>query len=378
MSDIPPSYRERFGLKPVINAAGTMTALGASIIVPEAVAAMAAIAGEFVDIDELQRHAGSVIARHTGAESGFVTACSASGIAMSVAGVMTGADLAAVERLPDTARCGRNEVVILLGHMVNYGAPIEQLIRMTGAKVVPVGAATEAHAYQWTAALGPRTAAAVFVVSHHTVQSGMIPLATVVALCSAHGIPVIVDAASEHDFAGFVAAGADLVVFSGHKFLCGPTSGIVAGRKALVEAAYLQNRGIGRPMKAGKESIAGALAALQAWALRDQAAIRKRERAALRLWQDALARCKSLSARTVPDPTGNPIERLELTPTPGATITLEQLVGALAAGEPPIALRTDEISAGRIFLDPCNLHPGEADIVAERLRDASRCRVMER
>jgi seryl-tRNA(Sec) selenium transferase len=47
--------RQELGLRPIINVSGTMTALGASIIVPEAIAAMAAIAPEFVEIDQLQR-----------------------------------------------------------------------------------------------------------------------------------------------------------------------------------------------------------------------------------------------------------------------------------------------------------------------------------
>jgi D-glucosaminate-6-phosphate ammonia-lyase len=78
--------RGKLGLRPIINVSGTMTALGASIIVPEAIAAMAAIAPEFVEIDQLQRAASRVIARLTGGEAGFVTASCASGIAVAVAG----------------------------------------------------------------------------------------------------------------------------------------------------------------------------------------------------------------------------------------------------------------------------------------------------
>ena len=88
-------------------------------------------------------------------------------------------------------------------------------------------------------------------------------------------MPVIVDAASEYDLRGFVAAGADIAIYSAHKFLGGLTAGIVAGRKDLVRAAYLQNGGIGRGMKVGKEGIVGAIAALEAWAQRDHAAHRR-------------------------------------------------------------------------------------------------------
>ncbi|HLK25054.1 MAG TPA: hypothetical protein VKT30_10375, partial [Caulobacteraceae bacterium] len=55
--------RTRLGVRPVINVSGTMTALGASIVVPEAVEAVSAILGEFVEIDDLQRKASAAIAR---------------------------------------------------------------------------------------------------------------------------------------------------------------------------------------------------------------------------------------------------------------------------------------------------------------------------
>lgn len=76
---------------------------------------------------------------------------------------------------------------------------------------------------------------------------------------------MIVHAASEYDLNCFVLDGADLVTYSGHEFLGGPTSGIVAGRKDLVRAVYLQERGIGRPMKVGEEGIVSTIVVLEEW-----------------------------------------------------------------------------------------------------------------
>ena len=164
-SDIRPSL----GLRPVINVSGTMTGLGASIVVPEAIAAMTAILPQFVEIDDLQRKASAVIARLCGSEAGFVTASCSAGITLAIAGAMTGDDLYAVEQLPDASGL-QDEVVVMMGHMVGYGAPVDQAIRLAGATPIVVGQATSARAYQLAGAISEHTAAALYVVSHHTVQ----------------------------------------------------------------------------------------------------------------------------------------------------------------------------------------------------------------
>jgi uncharacterized pyridoxal phosphate-dependent enzyme len=362
----PRDIRADWGLRPIINVSGTMTVFGASIMVPQAVAAMAAIAAEFVEMGALHAAASRVIVRLTGAQAGFVTASCASAISLSVAACITGQRLLAIERLPETAGL-RRDVLVQLGHMVGYGAALEQSIRITGARVVPVGTVSMAQPYQLEEAITEDTACAVFVVSHMTVQYAMLALEQTCRVCHAKGVPVIVDAASEYDLRGFLARGADLVVYSGHKFLGGPTSGIVAGREDLVRAAALQNRGIGRGMKVGKESIAGVMAALEAWESRDHAAVRATEDAALHLWLRALQPFTDLDCRLVPDPTGNPLQRLRVRPLPHSAWNARGLADALAAGDPPVMVRDYQTDLGHIDLDPCNLHPGEAQKVATQL-----------
>jgi len=360
--------RRLLGLRPIINVSGTMTVLGASIMVPQAVVAMAAIATEFIDMVALHDAASSVIAEVTGGEAGFVTASCASAITLAVAGTMTGDKLLAIERLPDT-RGLRNEVLVQLGHMVGYGASLHQTIAMTGAQVVPVGTVSMTQPYQLAQAISEHTACVVYVVSHMTVQHAMLALETVCAICHERNVPVIVDAASEYDLRGFLARGADIVVYSGHKFLGGPTSGIVAGRAELVRAARLQNRGIGRGMKVGKESIAGVMAALQAWQQRDHAEIRARENVALDLWQRALQPFAALRCTRIDDPTGNPLQRLRVQLAIGGRWTARSLADRLAQGDPPVMVRDYQTDLGYFDLDPCNLHPGEEQVVAQRLLD---------
>jgi len=361
--DIRPSI----GLRPVINVSGTMTSLGASIVVPEAIAAMSAILPQFVEVNDLQRKASAVIARLTGGEAGFVTASCSAGISLAVAGTITGNDLLAIEKLPEVTT-EKNEVLVQMGHVVSYGAPVDQAIRLAGGKVVFVGQATSTHRFHMENAITEKTAAAVYVVSHHVVDYGLLNLKEFVEIAHAKGVPVIVDAASEYDLKIFLEHGADIALYSGHKFLGGPTSGIVAGKKELVRNAFLQNMGIGRGMKVGKESIFGVMAALEAWEKRDHAGIRERETSYLNLWKEKLEGRPGVTALIEADPTNNPLDRMRvIVKADEAHITAWDLADALARGTPPIIVRDHEVEHHYFYLDPCNLHPGQEKVVASRI-----------
>lgn len=367
-TDLPDwRWHDANGLSRLINVSGTMTALGGSITDPEVARATADAMTRFARIHEMQAGASRTIAALTGAEAGFLTASAGAGISLAVAGCLTGLDAARAEALPRDP--GENSgVAVQLGHLCAYGAAISTAVELTGAHVRPVGQSTLAMDHQLDAALAEGAAAALYVVSHHVVAYGQIPFARFVEIAHARGVPVIVDAASEYDLRGFVAGGADLVIYSAHKFMGGPTAGIVAGRRDLVRAAYLQNIGLGRGMKVGKESIAGAIAAMKLWMQRDHEAVRARERAALDLWQEALAGLPGVTARRVADPTGNPLERLQVEVDPAGAGTTAALVARRLGGrEPAIVVRDHEVELGYFQLDPCNLAPGQAPLVAEAL-----------
>lgn len=166
MTEPLPDVRRRLGVRPLINLTGTLTTHGGVSACPEAIEAAANIMSRGVDILELQAAASRIIVRASGAEAGFVAACSSAGICMAVAGAMTGDDLARIERLPETTGM-RSEVVIQAGHVVNYGHSIAQDIRLPGARPVVIGDVNAAKSHQLAAAIGPATAAGLFVVSHH-------------------------------------------------------------------------------------------------------------------------------------------------------------------------------------------------------------------
>ena len=83
-----------------------------------------------------------------------MSACSSAGICMAVAGAMhSGGGVTAIEQLPDTTGM-KSEVVIQTGHLVNYGHPITQDIRLAGARVVAFGAVNSVSEAQLAGAIG--------------------------------------------------------------------------------------------------------------------------------------------------------------------------------------------------------------------------------
>jgi D-glucosaminate-6-phosphate ammonia-lyase len=359
---------QKLALRRVINASGTMTTLGASRVSPEVIEAMSAILPHFVEIGALQRAASQAISSATGAEAGCLTASCAAGISLAVAAAMTRLDLAAIERLPETSGL-KNEVILQKGHEVNYGANVSQNIRLTGAKLLEIGSVSGCGVYQLRGAIGPQTAAAVFVVSHHTVQSGLIPLEDFCRAAHDAGVPVIVDAASEYDLRGFLTQGADIVLYSAHKFMGGPTAGIIAGRADLVHACYAnQERGLGRAMKLGKESMVGSIAALERWAGLDHASIQTQEQARVRLALERLKGVRGLSTETEADPTHNPITRVLVRVNPNqAGLSAFELASRLSDGDPSIKVRDHHTDRGYFLLDPCNLEDQEMELVCQRM-----------
>ena len=361
---------KKYQLRRVINACGKMTHLSGAIVLPEIAEAAAESMHHFFVLDELQAAAGRIIAESSGAESGCVTACTAEGITLSVAATMTGTDLARVYQLPDSDGM-RNRVLIQKGHCVNYGQPVTQAIRLAGARAVEVGVVNRCSEAELRHELERgQVAAIVHVESHHTVRFGWVALPRVAALAHEYGVPVIVDgAAQDLRLRQLIEAGADIVITSAHKFLCSTTGGVVAGRKDLIDAVYLQNRGIGRPMKAGKEAIVGAMAALEYRADQDMAAWTADQDRKVQLILDQLSSVSGLDLGIDPDPNGCPFSRARLTPDPDTTgHTAASLSTALAEGDPTIVSRDHHAEEGYIYLDAIEMTDDEIDVACQRVR----------
>jgi uncharacterized pyridoxal phosphate-dependent enzyme len=362
-----PGLFERLGLRRIVNVSGTETTKGASPVCPEVVAAVSELVPHSVEMAELQSVASATIASAMETEAGFVTNCTAAGITIATAACMTGRNLGRVEQLPDTAGM-KDDVVIQRGHNVTYGGNVVQNIRVSGARAIEIGAATECGAYQLRAVLNANTAAALYVVSHHTVQSGLIDLDTFCKVCHEAGVPVIVDAAAEPDPRMFLKAGADIVIFSTQKAFAGLTGGVAAGRKELVQACAYQERGIGRPMKAGKETVIGAIAALERWMALDHG---KRARDLTARLERAKAKIEQLRGITVTleeDATSRAFHRLLLfVQADQAGISAFELSRALWDETPSIFVRNLMADIGLLQVDFRRVDDRIADWVAERI-----------
>ncbi|WP_420031585.1 DgaE family pyridoxal phosphate-dependent ammonia lyase [Streptomyces sp. cg28] len=356
-----PTLHQDLGVPPAINASGKMTALGGSVLADGVIAAMGDAARQHVVMDDLLDAVGREIARATGTEAGCPTTGAASGVAIAVASVIAGTDVSRVEALPDPgdAPC---EVILPRGHSVYFGAPIRQMVALGGGRPVEVGSANKVTADHLAGAVGPRTAALLYVQSHHAVQKGMVTLAETIEVGRRHDIPVIVDAAAEEDLKRWPATGADLVVYSGGKAVGGPASGMICGGAARIAACRAQYGGIARPMKVGKETLFGLVQALRDYGTAVPVGHRERmEKLAARL-----ADLPGITTRVVGDEAGRAIHRTELTVDPAAAgRDASTLAAELAATG--VHLRDHLAVTGRLLIDPRPLRPDEEDQLVDRL-----------
>jgi L-seryl-tRNA(Ser) seleniumtransferase len=283
---------------------------------------------------------------------------------------MTGDDIAKVLQLPDTDGMP-DRVLIQKGHCINYGNPITQSIRLAGAKAVEVGFVNRCTPDELRHELSKgNVAAIVHVESHHTVRYGWVRLPDVVRVGHEFNVPVIVDgAAQDQRLRELIATGADLFLTSAHKYLCSTTAGIVAGRKELVDAVYLQNRGIGRPMKAGKEAIIGAMTALEYRHRQDMAAWTAEQDRKVQMILEQLSDIDGLSLGVDADPNGCPFSRARLTPDPEISgHTAPSLTAALAVGNPTVVARAHHAEEGYIHLDAIEMTDEEIEFTCKKVR----------
>jgi len=355
----------KYGLKRVINASGRMSILGVSAPSDTVMDAMRIGGQSYVEIADLVDKAGDRIANQIGFESALVVNSASSGIALSVAGIVTEGDRGRSVRLHQSPIL-KNEIVMLKGHNVQYGAPVETMVYLGGGRIVEAGYANEGTVRQIEEVVTERTAALLYVKSHHAVQKNMASVEETWALAQKLHLPLIVDAAAEEDLQRYASC-SDLVIFSGSKAIEGPTSGIVAGKRTLVEQVKVQLHGIGRSMKVGKETTFGLLQALDEYL--DKKDTSEQEREALNALLP-LGELDGVTVSIVQDEAGRAIYRARIKIDPMLAGTdAAQTVDGLQNGEIAVYTRDYGARQGYFDIDPRPLLGDDMQVIERRLRE---------
>ena len=361
-----PSIYEKYQLKPVINASGRMTALGVSTPRPEVVEAVTTGMNHYFEMKDLVDKTGAYIAHLLEVEAATIVSCASAGIAQSVAAMLVQDSQWLLENL-HTTPIENNEIVLPKGHNVNFGAPVGTMVALGGGRVVEAGYANECSADQLAAAITPRTAAILYIKSHHSVQKSMLSVEQAVVVARKHNLPLIVDAAAEEDLHVYYRAGADLVIYSGAKAIEGPTSGLVIGKQQYVEWVKRQSGGIGRAMKVGKEGILGLTCAIEHY-LSASKTTGDEMVARMTPFIDELNRLNGVTARVVWDAAGRDIARAEIKFDESVTgIATGELVSALKRGEYAIYFRGYKANEGIIEADVRSVTEDQLAIIARSI-----------
>jgi D-glucosaminate-6-phosphate ammonia-lyase len=373
---------ERLGVTPIINARGTHTRLGGTLMHAEVVEAMREASTQYVVLSELQEKASELISRATGASAGMVTGGAAGGLLLGTAACIAGNNPAKIEVLPDTTGM-KNQAIMHRAHRNGY----DHSVRAAGAKIIDVGYSHTTLAYQLEAAFNEQTALVVYLISPWA-SHGALSLEETCRIAHKHGVPVLVDAAAglppADNLRRFTNEGADLVTFSGGKGLRGPqSSGILAGRADLIEAASLNgspNHSIGRTAKAAKEDIVGLIVALELYLERDHAADLDYWRSQAEYMARELGDFPGVEVNYRYDGKEHPVPRVELVIDREATgIDAHELVTALENENPRVYLiewNGPSAQPNNVTINTSTMKEGEEKIVAEVLARSIRQRIV--
>lgn len=383
-------------LVPVVNATGVVlhTNLGRAPLAAEAVAAMISAAGycnleyDLVGGRRGDRHdaVSGVLRELTGAEAALVANNNAAAVLLALTTLARG-----------------REVVVSRGQLVEIGGAfrIPEVMAQSGARLVEVGTTNKTHRRDYEAAIGPDTAVLLRVhTSNYRVLgfTAEVPLEELVALGRSRGVAVVEDLGSgclvdlsqfglerEPTVGEVVAAGADLVTFSGDKLLGGPQAGIVVGRREAVEACA--RHPLMRALRPDKVTLAALEATLALYRdpvrapaqvptlarlLASPEALRGRAEALAAGVRDALRGRALVDVREDLSEAGGGSLPLQRLPTWVAEVRrasggVSRIEGSLRRQSPPVVAR---IRDDALVFDPRTLDDREFPVVVEALRNA--------
>ncbi len=276
------------------------------------------------------------------------------------------------------------EVVVSRGELVEIGDGfrIPDVLARSGARMVEVGTTNRTRAADYESAIGPETAALLRVhQSNYRIVGFTARVATgeLARIAKRAGLPLVddlgsgslLDVGDEPTAAASVAAGADLVCFSGDKLLGGPQAGIVVGRAGLVER--LRRHPLQRALRADKLTLAALEGTLE---LISDPRKARREVPVLRMLDEPLEEVRARAERLA-GLVGGEVEEtvarvgggaLPLAELPSAACAVEEALAVqLRLGKPPVV---GIVRDGRLLLDARTLRAEEVEEVARAVLQA--------
>jgi L-seryl-tRNA(Ser) seleniumtransferase len=359
-------------LRRALNATGVIvhTNLGRAPLADAALARVREVAGGYSNLEydlttgsrgSRQDHVADILRRLTGGEAALVVNNNAGAVLLALAALAEG-----------------REVIVSRGELIEIGDGfrIPDVLARSGARLVEVGTTNRTRAADYERAIGPDTGAVLRVHPSNFRVVGFTErpeTAELARLAHGHNLPLVDDLGSgvlvhledEPSAKESVAAGADLICFSGDKLLGGPQAGIVVGRAELVER--LRRHPLQRALRADKLMLAALEGTLALYLEPERAA---REVPVLRMLSESVeavrARAERLAAivggaveETVARVGGGALPLAEL-PSFACAVE-EELATPLRTGEPPVVA---VVRDGRCLLDCRTLTDGEVEEVA--------------
>jgi L-seryl-tRNA(Ser) seleniumtransferase len=377
----------RSTLEPVINATGVIihTNLGRAPLSHSAMEAMQAVSTGYstleFDLKTGKRgsrliHAEAVLQRLTGAESAVVVNNNAAAVLLTL-----------------SALANRKRAIIARGQMIEIGGSfrIPDVMKQSGAKLVEVGSTNKVHLRDYEEALAESLVQSVVIRAHRSNFKivGFTeepPLKEICDLAHAHNAIVIDDLGSgtffnvekyglthEPTILESLAAGADVVTFSGDKLLGGPQAGIIVGRKTLLDK--IKKHPLARAVRADKTCLAGITATLLHY-LKDEAETEipiwrmiaqtpESLKARAEHWQRELGLGDVVSAESTVGGGSLPGESL---PTFALSLDLpkpDKFLAKLRQQTPAVIARTEK---DRVLLDPRTVLPEQDAVLVATLK----------